>query len=765
MQARLSIGWVRFITVCILGTVSFVGLRAQESNCGNGIDDDNDGLIDCLDPDCNGASVPLLSTFNTGTNGNGGVLPSGSADAGWQISVSGMAGPYVPCTVLGAPATNPYVVSPWPDAQWVSGNTSASDNGAAMGNWNGIQGYIYHYRFQFALPCTDSCFGNVPDNYCLVMDFFADNCVMDILVNGVSQPPVPNINMPNPGSFTGFHAGNSATITLCDNWQPGLNTLTVVTLSGGGLQGFLAQVNPSFTPTVPPNQSITTAADTVCLGSSLQLAANPAGGTWAASCGTCVSNTGLFTPTATGDYYITYARPNMPNCSKDTVWMHVATPPVVQAGADDTLCSGQSVTLTGSGADTYTWDHSVLNGVAFAPTVSTTYTVIGTTTEGCSDTDQVTLTIYPAGVPINSPGDTLCLQSAALPLTAALAGGVWHSSCVACIDTSTGVFTPLSVGNHYVTYTHPNFANCGIDSVWMNVVALPTVQAGNDQGICTGTAVTLSGSGADTYTWDQSVANGVAFSPVQTQTYTVIGTDGNGCTDTDQVTITVYPVYAADVNAQICQNATYTYLGNTYQQPGNYTLSFQSINGCDSSVILHLSHLPQPEAGFFMPQEISLTQPTVNVTDASDLANTWDYYVNGVWTAGTPDFAFTFTQEGTYPVTQVVWNNTCVDSLTQLVNVIRTPEVFIPNSFTPNRDGYNNEWKPILTYIEEYTLTIFSRWGERMFETDDLYQGWNGGWFNDPQKPVELGIYVYRINYKEYKGDRKEIIGHITLLR
>lgn len=756
---------IRFITVGILGTVSFTGLWAQETNCGNGIDDDNDGLIDCLDPDCNGASVPLLSTFNTGTNGMGGVLPSGSLDAGWQISVSGMAGPYVPCTVLGPPATNPYVVSPWPDAQWVSGNVNATDNGAAQGNWQGISGYIYYYRFQFALPCTDSCYGSVPDNYCLVMDFFADNCVMEILVNGVSQPSVPNMNVPGPGSFTGFHAGHSATITLCNNWQAGLNTLTVVTLSGGGLQGFLAQVNPGFTPTEPPNQSITTAADTVCLGSSLQLTASPAGGTWNASCGTCVSSTGLFTPTALGDYYITYVRPNMPNCSKDTVWMHVAATPVVQAGADDTICSGQSVTLTGSGADTYTWDHSVVNGVAFTPTATATYTLIGKTTEGCSDTDQVTVTLYPAGPPITTPGDTLCFLSQAVPLAAAAPGGVWHSSCAACIDSLTGVFTPSVVGNQYITYTHPNFANCGIDSVWMNVVGLPDVQAGSDQGICSGSAVTLTGSGAATYTWDQGVVNGVAFSPAQTQTYTVIGTDNHTCKDTDQVTVTVYPVFSADVNAQVCPNVSYTYLGHTYQQPGTYTLPFQSVNGCDSSIVLHLSHLPQPEAGFYMPQEVSLTQPSVNVTDASDLATVWDYYVDGIWTAGTPDFTFTPTQEGTYPVTQVVHNNTCVDSLTQLVNVIRTPEVFIPNSFTPNRDGYNNEWKPILTYIEKYSLTIYSRWGERMFETDDLYQGWNGGWFNDLQKPVELGVYVYRIKYKEYRGDNKEIIGHITLMR
>lgn len=737
-------------------------LFAQEQ-CGNGFDDDNDGLIDCLDPDCNGASIPVLSSFNTGTNGSGGVLPSGSLDAGWQISKTGIGGPYMPCTVLGAPATAPYVVSPWPDAQWVSGNVNANDD-AAQSMWLNQFGIFYFYRFQFALPCTDSCLGDIPDNFCLLMDFYADNCVMDILVNGVSQPPVANMNVLNPGSFTGFHAGNSATINLCNDWQPGLNTLTVVTLSGGGLQGFLAQINPGFTPTEPPNESISTAADTVCLGSSLQLVATPVGGTWAASCSTCVSASGLFTPTVVGDYYITYTRPNLPNCSKDTVWMHVSTPPTVNAGADDTLCSGQSVTFTGSGANSYSWNHSVSNGVAFTPTTTTTYTLIGTT-DGCSDTDQVTLTLYPAGVPITTANDTLCLNAPALSLTAATAGGVWHSSCTGCIDTLTGVFTPSVVGNHYVTYTHPNFVQCGIDSVWMRVVQPPTVQAGSNSSICLGDAVTLMGTGANTYTWDQSVSNGVPFSPTNTQTYTLIGTDGNGCKDTAQVTVSVYPTYAGALHAQVCPNTSYTFLGTTYQQPGSYVLTFQSAQGCDSVLTLTLTHLPQPVAGFYMPSEISLTHPTVAVSDAALLASAWDYYVNGIWTAGTPDFSFTATQEGTYPVTQVVHNGACIDSMTQLVNVIRTPEAFIPNSFTPNRDGYNNEWKPILSYIEEYHLSIYSRWGELLFETHDIYKGWNGGFFNDLQKPVELGVYVYRIDYTEYRGQKKEILGHITLVR
>ncbi|NBV09584.1 MAG: hypothetical protein EBS09_10830 [Flavobacteriia bacterium] len=65
--------------------------------------------------------------------------------------------------------------------------------------------------------------------------------------------------------------------------------------------------------------------------------------------------------------------------------------------------------------------------------------------------------------------------------------------------------------------------------VTVTVNALPTVSAGNNQTICAGTAVTLNGSGATSYVWNNGVTNAIPFTPVSTQTYTVTGTNANGC--------------------------------------------------------------------------------------------------------------------------------------------------------------------------------------------------------------------------------------------
>lgn len=77
----------------------------------------------------------------------------------------------------------------------------------------------------------------------------------------------------------------------------------------------------------------------------------------------------------------------------------------------------------------------------------------------------------------------------------------------------------------------------------------PTISAGDDQLICSGASVTLNGSGGVSYVWDNDVVNGVSFSPSQSNTYTVTGTDGNGCTNSDQLTILVEACASLEENA------------------------------------------------------------------------------------------------------------------------------------------------------------------------------------------------------------------------
>jgi hypothetical protein len=247
--------------------------------------------------------------------------------------------------------------------------------------------------------------------------------------------------------------------------------------------------------------------------------------------------------------------------NQDSVLITVNALPNVSANATSTsVCQGSQVTLTGSGAASYTWDNGVTDGVPFTPTATTTYAVIGTDANGCSNTDQVTVTV-----------NALPNVSANASATSVCAGGqVTLTGSGATTYTWTGgvtngvAFTPTNTATYTLTGTDANGCS-NTDQVTVTVNALPTVSANaSATSVCAGGQVTLTGSGATTYTWTGGVINGVAFTPANTATYTLTGTDANGCSNTVQVTVTVNPL--PDVTVSNNSNTlTANQSGATYQ--------------------------------------------------------------------------------------------------------------------------------------------------------------------------------------------------------
>ncbi len=277
------------------------------------------------------------------------------------------------------------------------------------------------------------------------------------------------------------------------------------------------------------------------------------------------------TPNASGTF--SYTIPLTGGCGTvdATGTITVNDLPTVDAGTDQTVCSGDNVTLSGSGASTYTWDNGVTNNTAFTASTTTTYTVTGTDANGCQNTDQVTVTITPdntAGAASSNP--TVCINTALTDITIATTGatGIGSASGLPSgvtaswsSNTITISGTPNASGTF--SYTIPLTGGCGtVDATGtITVNDLPTVDAGTDQTVCSGDNVTLSGSGASTYTWDNGVTNNTAFTASTTTTYTVTGTDANGCQNTDQVTVTITPdntAGAASSNPTVCINTALT---------------------------------------------------------------------------------------------------------------------------------------------------------------------------------------------------------------
>ena len=134
------------------------------------------------------------------------------------------------------------------------------------------------------------------------------------------------------------------------------------------------------------------------------------------------------------------------------------------SASSSAICIGDSVTLFGSGATTYTWSNGVTNGLAFNPVETTSYSLIGSDSNGCQDTTSISISVFP----------------------------------------------------------------------------LPDVTANSSAAIvCLGQSVTLSGSGAASYSWSNSVVNAESFVPTITTTYFITGTDLNNCSNTDSIIITI----------------------------------------------------------------------------------------------------------------------------------------------------------------------------------------------------------------------------------
>ncbi|MCC6700259.1 MAG: gliding motility-associated C-terminal domain-containing protein [Fluviicola sp.] len=271
------------------------------------------------------------------------------------------------------------------------------------------------------------------------------------------------------------------------------------------------------------------------------------------------ANASAVSPVGTTDYILTATTTfGGVTCSSDDTTSVVIALPTVDAGPNQSACGGSSVTLSGSGAVSYTWDNGVTNGVAFTPPATTTYTVTGTDGNGCQNTDQVTVSVGPlpvidAGSPQSvCPGTQVTLNGS---------GGVsytWNNGV-----TDGVAFTPASTTNYTVTGTDASGCQ-NTDVVTVTVFALPAIDAGLAQSVCTGDQVTLNGSNGVSYTWDNGVTDGVAFTPAATNTYTLTGTDGNGCQNTDNVTVTVNALPAIDAGSaqSVCAGGQVTLNGS-----------------------------------------------------------------------------------------------------------------------------------------------------------------------------------------------------------
>ena len=367
----------------------------------------------------------------------------------------------------------------------------------------------------------------------------------------------------------------------------------------------------------------------------------------------------------------------------------------------------------------------------------------------------------------------------------------------------------IYLGNAAGTYTLVQITDAGCSNLAagsqnITINSLPNVDAGPDFISCEDDAISLNATGAQTLVWSNGVANGVNFVPSGTDTYTVTGTDANGCVNTDAITVTVEPTpqpsFLAD-EVQGCEpmtvnfanttagnfvDCTWTFgdgnvatgctdIQNIYQNGGTYdvTLQVTSINGCTNSVTYddYIYVENNPDASFIpsLYTVISLdTEVSFNNTTKGAITYSWDFGDESApVSTENPTHEFPDDQTSGYMVTLYAYSQLgCVDSFATVIQVNEEVIYYIPNTFTPDGDEFNQTFQPIFTAgfdPYDWNMKIYNRWGQIIFESNDPTLVWDGT-YNGTL--VQDGTYLWTVEYKTIASDeRRTDTGHLNVIK
>ncbi len=318
--------------------------------------------------------------------------------------------------------------------------------------------------------------------------------------------------------------------------------------------------------------------------------------------------------------------------------------------------------------------------------------------------------------------------------------------------------------------------------------------------------------GTGTYTWNfgpQATPSVAATPSVSSVHFGAAGVysvsfvvSENGCTATDGDTIRVFPPAKAEIGnfegvgcdpytltfPNLSSGSSMNYVwqfsdGSTsteatpthvFTPPGVYSLSLTAISMqycMDTSKVIAVNSItvnPTPTAGFVAtPTLTTIFDADIrfyNTTIVSENIVSWYYNFDDGYGSSDINPFHTYQTWGDFYVTQTVTNAFgCPNTTKLLVRILPEFRFWVPNAFTPDRDGLNDIFKPVVIGVEEYNFMIFDRWGAQIFKTEDQTEGWDGRYKNDP---CTDDVYIWKCDFKNVVSKEHEYhIGHVMLVR
>lgn len=563
------------------------------------------------------------------------------------------------------------------------------------------------------------------------------------------------------------------------------------------------------------NAGLDTSLNCVRTSLTLQATSTTTGVTFVWSNGTNASSTNVSTANT---YTVTVVNVTNGCTASDAVnvTLNISTPNV-DAGLDQVLsCASSSATLTGSSTTagaTYAWSGPgvVSGGNTLSPNVNTsgTFTLLVTDpSNGCTASDIVNVTPNVNTPNVNAGVNqtlTCLVTSVTLTATSTTSGVTFAWSNGANVASIT-----VNAPNTYtVTVTNPSNSCVAVGQVIVsqNTQAPANVSAGLDQVLtCNVSSVTLTGSSSTvgvTYAWSNGLGNASSTTTSSIGTYVLTVTNpANGCTATDSVQVTNgVQSLSATINTTDPKCANYsdgnavvhvsggtepfTYTWSSTPNGGNDSIvanltapqsvgvTITDVNGCSTTVTSSITN-PQAPDLTLLPQDTTVEYGSNVVLKANLINFTAQSYMwsptIGLSCSDCANPTLNVNAENTTYTVIVSYNNGCTVTRQTVVKAEANNKLYVPNAFTPNGDGNNDVFNVFLSNYKEFSLVVFNRWGEKVFEGEKPQLissqtpkfGWDGT-YKGASQPVE--VYVYSAVVVFLNGEKRQLKGSVTLIR
>jgi len=503
------------------------------------------------------------------------------------------------------------------------------------------------------------------------------------LTGSVSSGLILTYSWTGPNSFT-----SSVQNPVISNATPSANGTYFFTVSDGAgcqLTTTLGVTNIDASTTISVNSG------TVCSGSPFTI--TPSGAfTYTISGGSFVVS-----PVVTTTYAITGSSGGgCPSTNTAVATVSINTIASLSISATSTLlCSGNTCTLTGSGASSYTWSGGPSTAsYAVSPVATNDYTLNGTAANGCTTSAVQTVSVITAPPLTITPSSTVICSGNSATLTGSGASSYTWS---AGPTNAAYVVSPLSNTTYTLLGTAANgCTTSAIQSVSVNALPILTITPSSSL-ICSGLSATLTGSGANTYTWNGGPATAAyVVSPLTTSDYTLIATAANTCTNSaiQSVSVIASPVLTITPSSTvICTGKTATLTGSgasTYTwisgpstavytvnpiTSTNYTLTGSAGNGCTTSAVQSLSVNATPVLTITPSSTLICSGKSATLTGSGASTYTWSGGPTSAAYVVSPTLTITYTLTATAA-------NACTNVALQSVSVNTSPAVTISPSST-----------------------------------------------------------------------------------